>query len=439
VRDASDSADREPEAHFLSTGSLVSERYEVVRRLKSGGMGAVYEVIDRQTSRRRALKTLLPDLHADPDLVARFEQEARVAAGVESEHVVEVLDAGVDATTGLPFLVMELLRGETLAAMLERRGTLRPSEVVLLLRQVSLALERTHDAGIVHRDLKPENLFVTKRDDGAPRLKILDFGIAKLTSRTTVPGTTRNFGTPVYMSPEQLRGDGDIDARADLYSLGHMAYALLVGKPYWASEALGPGGVYTLLLKIMAGAPEAASARAARVQIELPRAFDAWFAQAVAVAPSDRFESATELTDELARVLGVSVSAPQSDVLQERRTPFRARTRVWLVAGVLVGLSAIVFVALVWPLHPRSADDPSTRLRSPSAHPAAASPPPVSTSLPLREPGAAISSEPAPSHPSAPGSQPSTVLRRRRRAPPGPEPRSRPRSAGEGYDPTDLR
>src|SRR6185503_6920383 len=114
------------------------------------------------------------------DMRARFRLEASVASQIESEHIVQVFDAGVDDETGLPFLVMELLRGESLGAALERRGRFAGDEVVTLLNQASLALDRTHAAGIIHRDLKPENLFVTARDDGTPRLKVLDFGIAKV-------------------------------------------------------------------------------------------------------------------------------------------------------------------------------------------------------------------------------------------------------------------
>ena len=434
------SATGEADARFLSNGSVVRERYEVVRRLKAGGMGAVYEVLDRQTSRRRALKTLLPSLLADQELMERFEQEVRVAANVESEHVVEVLDAGVDTATGLPFLVMELLRGETLGAMLEQRGPLPAAEVVALLRQVSLALERTHDAGIVHRDLKPENLFVTKRDDGAPRLKILDFGIAKLVSKTTVPGTTRNFGTPAYMAPEQLRGDGDIDGRADLYSLGHIAYVLLVGQPYWATEAKGAGGVYTLLLKIMQGALESASVRAARSGVELPRAFDAWFARAVAIEPSARFESATELVEELGRVLGVAGTLRPKELPASPRAPAGAPRRLLLALGALA-LALAIGGAVLWadaPRAPAAAAVPAVNVSTKEARSTA----PLGSAgpaAPLVEPLAPIAStSPAASAAGrASPPRPSTLKPHAPRA--GTETGARPKPTSERYDPTDLR
>src|SRR5262249_18192237 len=141
----------------LETGSTFHGRYEIARRIKAGGMGAVYEALDLETRRRRALKVMLPSIVSDPVMRARFKTEATVAAEVHSEHIVEVFDAGVDPETGTPFLVMELLEGEELAVVLKRRGRFLPREVVSLLGQTALALDKTHAAGIVHRDLKPEN------------------------------------------------------------------------------------------------------------------------------------------------------------------------------------------------------------------------------------------------------------------------------------------
>jgi eukaryotic-like serine/threonine-protein kinase len=290
---------------LLAPGETLMGRYEIVRCIRAGGMGAVYEVVDRETRRRRAMKTMLPSMVSDPDLRARFRLEATVAAEIESEHIVEVFDAGVDTQTSLPFLVMELLRGENLAELVARRGRLPAAEVVLLLHQASLALDRTHPAGIVHRDLKPENLFVTTRDDGTPRVRLLDFGIAKVVASSTQPNTTRNLGTPLYMAPEQIRGDGDIGPAADLYSLGQLAFTLLTGSAYWELESRRSGGVYPMLLKIMEGARELASARALRLGVSLPHAFDSWFQTATALRDFERFGSASELVLGLADALGV--------------------------------------------------------------------------------------------------------------------------------------
>jgi serine/threonine-protein kinase len=296
---------QEGNVDLLKPQTTFHGRYEIERCLKSGGMGAVYEVTDRGTRRRRALKTMLPALVADPDMRARFHLEATVAADIESEHIVEVFDAGVDEATGLPFLVMELLKGRTLGDALQRRGQIASNDVIAVFHQAALALDRTHAAGIVHRDLKPDNLFLTRRDDGSLRLKVLDFGIAKVVAHSTQAHTTRSFGTPLYMSPEQIRGDGDIGARSDLYSLGHIAFALLVGRPYWEPESQRATGVYGLLVKIMEGAPEPASVRAERLGARLPKRFDEWFARATALDPAGRFDTASELVEALAVALDV--------------------------------------------------------------------------------------------------------------------------------------
>jgi serine/threonine-protein kinase len=294
-----------PDPALLPAGRLFHGHYEIVRCINSGAMGSVYEVLDHKTRRRRALKVMLPNLIADPELRARFRLEATITADIISEHIVETFDADVDAETGSPFLVMELLRGEDLATMLTHRGRLPAEEVVLLLSQAARALDKTHAAGIIHRDLKPENLFVTYRDDGSPRVKVLDFGIAKVTAQSAVK-TTRSIGTPPYMSPEQISGEG-VDPRSDLYALAHIAFALLVGQPYWLEEAKATEAVYPLLLKIVQGAKEPAGPRARRLGVTLPPGFEAWFTKATALSPEQRYSSARELVTTLALALGVSV------------------------------------------------------------------------------------------------------------------------------------
>jgi serine/threonine-protein kinase len=301
----------EPELTQLATGARFHGRYEVVRCIRTGGMGAVYEVIHAETRRRAALKVMLPSVVANPDMRARFKLEMTVAADIESEHIVEIYDAGVDED-GTPFIVMELLRGTELSQVFLDRGRLPPEEVVLLLWQAALALDKTHAAGVVHRDLKPDNLFITTRDDGTPRLKILDFGIAKVVSRDAVAAkATLAVGTPIYMSPEHIRGDPAIGPPTDIYALGQIAYELLVGEAYWDELVERTEALYPALMEIQAGAKETPRARAARRRgVELPEAFDAWFARATAAAPQDRFQRASELVAELANVFGVLLPRP---------------------------------------------------------------------------------------------------------------------------------
>ncbi|HVK70352.1 MAG TPA: protein kinase [Polyangium sp.] len=284
---------------------LFHGRYRVLRCVKAGGMGAVYEVADETTRRRRALKVMLPGTIEDPILRERFSQEATITGGIESDHIVQVSDAGIDESTSMPFLVMDLLSGEELGSMIVRRGALPPAEVVLYLGQAALALDKTHAANVVHRDLKPENLFVTTRDDGSPCLKILDYGVAKVMVETTFQRRTAIVGTPLYMAPEQVQGDGAIGARADVYALGHLAYTLLSGEAYWMSEARSSLSLFVLFKRIMAGPPEPATTRAARRGVRITPPFDAWFSRTTNLEPQRRPERATQAIAELCEALGV--------------------------------------------------------------------------------------------------------------------------------------
>ena len=267
-------------------------------------MGAVYEVVDQTTNSRRALKVMLPSAIEDSDLRDRFALEARVTGDIESDHIVRISDAGIDHSSGMPFLVMDLLRGQELGGMIKRLGALSPIDVVTYLFQTSLALDKAHAAAIVHRDLKPANLFVTYRDDGSPCVKILDFGIAKIAAQST-GYATRPVGTPLYMAPEQLGLKGRIQPRSDIYALGQVAYALLVGEPYWTQELKASDSIFPLLSQINTGIPELPSARAERRRgVALPPTFDRWFLKATALDPNDRFDRATTAIIALAEALG---------------------------------------------------------------------------------------------------------------------------------------
>ncbi|HEY4156883.1 MAG TPA: serine/threonine-protein kinase [Polyangiaceae bacterium] len=450
-------ADLEPIAP-LSRGSLFNGRYRVVRCIKYGGMGAVYEVIHVETRRRRALKVMLPGFTRDPELRARFRREATVAADVQSEHIIEIFDAGIDEQTSQPFLVMELLRGEDLGALLGRLGKLPASQVVSLLQQVGLLLDRTHAQGVVHRDLKPENLFLTGRDDGSLRVKVLDFGIAKVVAIGTNPHTTGNFGTPLYMSPEQMRGDGDIGPAADIWALGQLAYALLTGQPYWKAEATG-GGLFAALQRLRAGLPESAVARAARRGVELPSEFDAWFGKVCAADAARRFETASETVEALASALGVHDSAPQlvfralvprdpdGDEAKTREPGKASRSSRLLMFALLLLLPlSLGAVALARYLH-RAPAETAIGASASSEQPRAAQPA-ASGDIPTRAPG--TSDEPTASS-ALPSSTPSTaVAGKAPRVADSAHPHSGPagaRLAGHQsistaeprYDPTDIR
>lgn len=229
-------------------GSVVDGKYEVIRLLGQGGMGAVFEVRHTATDRRLALKVIQA---GDPSkiraLVLRLQREARAAGSIDSAHIGQVVDAGDDPATGTPYLVMELLDGEDLQQVLNRVGALPPEVALRVVAQACLGLEKAHEARVIHRDVKPANLFVARQRDGSVLIKVLDFGIAKLKQEDLGPmesgSLTRTgsvLGSPLYMSPEQARGAKAIDHRADLWSLGVVAYQLLTNRtPYQEIDALG--------------------------------------------------------------------------------------------------------------------------------------------------------------------------------------------------------
>ncbi len=189
----------------LQEGSLFAKDYRVVRLLREGGMGAVYVAQQVSTGKERALKVMRRELVANEGLRRRFEQEARVGAKIESEHVVDVQSAGIDEATGTPYLVMELLRGKDLAQVMAERGAFSPADTTALLEELCDAVGAAHEVGIVHRDLKPENVFLAETKRGktsTSKVKVLDFGIAKLAAEAATHATAP-LGSPIWMAHEQ--------------------------------------------------------------------------------------------------------------------------------------------------------------------------------------------------------------------------------------------
>jgi serine/threonine protein kinase len=223
-------------ADVTATPQVIGEKYHVVRLLGGGGMGNVYEAENSWTRRRVAVKMLRPELATDPESEQRFMREAQTASQLSHPHVVDVLDMGRDAATGALYIVQEFLIGEELRERLEARGALPPEEALALILPVMDGLAAAHAIGVIHRDLKPENIFLVKGPDGRVTPKLIDFGIAKALFpaerdfRTDIP---QAIGTPGYMSPEQARGDVDIDARTDVWALGVVLFEMLSGRmPY---------------------------------------------------------------------------------------------------------------------------------------------------------------------------------------------------------------
>jgi serine/threonine-protein kinase len=211
-------------------------KYVVHRQIAEGGMAVVFEARHSKLGHRVALKLLSRELRDKPDLVARFEREARAAARLESPHVCRVLDIDV-SDDGRPYIVMEYLEGRDLEQLIRYRAPIPWPESVVYIIEACAAVSVAHRAGIIHRDLKPANLFLA--DEGQRKIiKILDFGISKVSEATDVSSTSTQtmLGTPLYMSPEQVRSARDVDGRADIWSLGVIIYELISGQPPFLRE-----------------------------------------------------------------------------------------------------------------------------------------------------------------------------------------------------------
>jgi len=278
-------------------GTILAGKYRLISLLGRGGMGSVWRAERIGWQAPVAIKLMnAMDVHDSPAM-ARFQREARLAASLRSVHVVQVLDDGVDGTSGLPFIVMELLDGESLAERLLRMKRLRPPVVAQIVTQIARALARAHDAGLIHRDLKPDNILIMRNDD-EELVKVLDFGIAKWTlggsNQSTGTLAGQMLGTPAYMSPEHFANSANIDHRADLWSLGVITYECLTGMRPFQGDTL-----VTLALSVCSGKYAPASAIA-----DVPDGFDAWFERAVAQDPKHRFPSARLMAEELRGLSG---------------------------------------------------------------------------------------------------------------------------------------
>src|SRR5256885_648105 len=220
-------------------GSVVADRYRIVKKLGEGGMGAVYLGEHVKMGRKSAIKVMTQAMASDGDAIARFNREAANAARITHPNVCAIYDFG-ETPDGMIYLAMEFVEGSSLTSIIEKEGALAPQRAGKIIQQTGDALQAAHDLGIVHRDLKPDNIMITKGRHGAEVVKVVDFGIAKATSGEEGQKVTKTglvVGTPAYMSPEQLSGD-KLDGRSDLYSLGLVYYRMLTGTlPFHAESA----------------------------------------------------------------------------------------------------------------------------------------------------------------------------------------------------------
>ena len=230
-----------PSAAGVREGDVIAGKYRVEKVLGAGGMGVVVAARHIQLEERVALKFLLPEALGDQEAVARFIREARAAVRIKSEYIARVTDVGT-LENNAPYIVMEYLDGSDLAAWLRARGPLPVQLAVDFVLQACIAVAEAHGLGIVHRDLKPANLFCIQRADGQLSIKVLDFGISKITTPGT-PGhdmtrTSALMGSPLYMSPEQMQRSKGVDVRTDIWSLGVILFELLTGRPPFNAEAV---------------------------------------------------------------------------------------------------------------------------------------------------------------------------------------------------------
>ncbi|MBK7071711.1 MAG: serine/threonine protein kinase [Myxococcales bacterium] len=274
---------------MIAPGAVVDEKYWVERVLGRGGMGVVVAATHLTLGQRVALKFLRPEAARDGELVERFLREARAAVRLRGEHVGKVVDVGT-AADGLPYIVMEYLEGHDLASALGRSGPLPVATAVDYVLQACAGLVEAHAAGLVHRDLKPANLFLTRRPDGTPLVKVMDFGIAKAMGPidAAITGSAAVMGSPGYMSPEQLRSARDVDRRADLWSLGIVLYELVCGRRPFAAQTI------TELAVMLATEPVPA------LTVPTPRGFASVVARCLEKDPARRYQSVAELAAALA-------------------------------------------------------------------------------------------------------------------------------------------
>lgn len=292
-------------------GTVLSDRYRISREVGRGGMAAVYEAEHIEIGKRVAVKVLDPSLAKNETVIERFHREARAAAAVESANICEVFDVG-RLDDGRPYLVMELLDGMSLyEKMVQEHGQLKIVDAVRVLSQVGRGLARAHAAGIVHRDLKPENIFLHRTAEGEEVVKLLDFGLAKF--HTPIAGVderlTREgaiFGTPLYMSPEQVSGQGHADHRSDLWALGCIAFECLIGRPVWPADR-GMAFIFAQIVTEPIPIPS-------KLRPDLPRSFDTWLQRALHRDPDARYQNAQQMVVDMAMSLGHDpsglVSAP---------------------------------------------------------------------------------------------------------------------------------
>ena len=312
-------------AMALEEGSVLADRYEILKLLGQGGMGAVYKARDRELDRLVALKVIRPELAGHPSILQRFKQELLLARKITHRNIIRIFDLGV--ADGLRFITMEFVEGQDLSSLLEERHKFTPNETVTILRQVCAALEAAHAEGVVHRDLKPQNIMIGE----GGRVCVMDFGLARSMEATGLTQAGALMGTPAYMSPEQAKGMA-ADERSDLFSLGIIAYLMLTGEiPFKADSALA-----SMLLRTQGPPPPSIE-----LDPTIPQALNDVVQKSLAVDPKDRYQSAAQMGQDLhdwqEGTLAKAIVTPRVAMMAE------SHTKRWIALAVVC--AAIVAAA----------------------------------------------------------------------------------------------
>jgi hypothetical protein len=436
---------------IIPIGAVLAGRYRVERVIGQGGMGVVVKAMHLQLNQPVAMKFLLPEVLGNQQVVQRFLREAQAAVRLKSEHVARVIDVG-SLESGAPYMVLEYLEGADLSNF--PRSQLSVGGVVDLVLQACEALAEAHSLGIVHRDIKPANFFLTRGSDGAPLLKVLDFGISKSPmAGSNLTATQSVMGTPAYMSPEQMRSSRDVDHRTDIWALGVVLFELLQGVPPYGGDTFS-----SMVIKVV-------NDPLPRMTVALPGDLDAVVYRCLEKDPARRFQNVAELAQALAKYAqsdtqaAISVQRTRSIIgLEARRSSVEsgpggraippstlsgaagARTsppggrRRWPIVAGLVVLVAIVAVAVVASnggggqkaagpgpaAAPPSAAAPAPPAAAPTAPPAATPPAPSAVAnTPAPAPAAPAPAVQPPAAPAAPPSAPATATAQPAAQPPG--------------------
>lgn len=389
---------------MVPIGAVLAGKYRIERVLGQGGMGVVIQATHLQLHQPVAVKFLLPEVLANPQVVQRFLREAQAVVRLRSEHVARVLDVG-SLEDGAPYMVLEYLDGTDLSHFSRQQLTI--GQIIDLMLQACEALAEAHALGIVHRDIKPANFFITRRSDGSRLLKVLDFGISKL-QPTSLEGnltaTATVMGTPAYMSPEQMKSSRDVDNRSDIWALGVVLYELFQGSPPFVADSFGAIAIKVAtepLPPLTAQLPPGLSGAVYRCLEKDPaRRFQniAEFAHVLAPYAQSTAQAVVSV-ERMSRVLGTDPPRPSSTLTSSSgaitQNPRSAR-HLPLAAGAVVLLGALVAIGLVVSRGDNKAADSAPQTIPAVSLPASPTSPDRELARPPAPPDATVAVAPAP-------------------------------------------